>query len=45
LFDVMIACLRVYSGPELRHLTAGLAGYRWGTGAVRGKRMPIPVTT
>jgi hypothetical protein len=44
LFDVFVSCLRVYSVPELRDLTAGLDGYRWDIGTVRGKPVPIPVT-
>jgi hypothetical protein len=44
LFDVVVSCLRVYSGPELRELTAGLDRYRWEVGTVRGKWLPIPVS-
>jgi len=44
LFDVIASCLRVYSEPELRDLTAGLDRYRWDIGRVRGKWMPIPIT-
>jgi hypothetical protein len=44
LFDVIVSCLRVYSGPELRDLTAGLDRYRWDIGTVRGKWMPIPIS-
>jgi hypothetical protein len=43
-FDVVVSCLRVYSVPELRELTAGLDGYRWDAGTVRGKPVPIRVT-
>jgi hypothetical protein len=43
LFDVIVSCLRVYSGPELRELTAGLDHYHWDIGTVRGKWMPIPI--
>src|SRR5262249_35471345 len=41
LFDVIVSCLRVYSGPELRDLTAGLNHYKWDIGTVRGKWIPI----
>jgi hypothetical protein len=44
LFDVIVSCLRVYSGPELRDLTAGLKGYQWEIGTVRGKWIPIPIS-
>jgi hypothetical protein len=44
LFDVVVSCLRVYSGPELRALTAGLSRYQWDIGQVRGKWMPIPIS-
>src|SRR5262249_42674310 len=44
LFDVIISCLRVYSGPELRDLAAGLDRYRWDIGTVRGKWIPIPIS-
>jgi hypothetical protein len=44
LFDVIVSCLRVYSGPELRELTAGLDRYRWGIGTARGKWLPVPIT-
>jgi hypothetical protein len=43
-FDVIVSCLRVYSEPELRELTAGLDSYRWDIGTVRGKWLPFPVT-
>ena len=42
-FDVVVSCLRIYSMPELRDLTAGLDRYRWDIGTVRNKMM-IPVT-
>jgi hypothetical protein len=29
LFDVIVSCLRVYNGLELRDLTASLDSYRW----------------
>jgi hypothetical protein len=38
LFDVMVSCLRVYSVPELRDLTAGLDCYRWDSGTVYGAK-------
>jgi hypothetical protein len=44
LFDVIVSCLRVYGGPELRDLTAGLDGYHWDIGTVRGKWIPIPIS-
>jgi hypothetical protein len=44
LFDVIVSCLRIYSGPELRELTAGLDGYHWDIGTVRGKWIPVPIT-
>jgi hypothetical protein len=44
LFDVIVSCLRIYSGPELRELTAGLDRYQWDIGTVRGKWIPIPIT-
>jgi hypothetical protein len=34
----------VYSVPELRALTAGLDGYHWDIGTVRGKRLPVRIT-
>jgi hypothetical protein len=43
-FDVIVSCLRVYSEPELRELTAGLDSYRWDIGTVRGKWLPISIT-
>jgi hypothetical protein len=43
-FDVTVSCLRIYSVPELRDLTAGLDGYHWDIGTVRMKRLPIPIT-
>jgi hypothetical protein len=43
-FDVLVSCLRVYSGPELRDLTAGLDRYRWDIETVRGKWIPFPIT-
>jgi hypothetical protein len=42
--DVIVSCLRVYSGPELRDLTAGLGRYQWDIGTVRGKGIPIPLS-
>jgi hypothetical protein len=44
LFDVIVSCLRIYSGPELRDLTSGLSDYQWDIGTVRGKWMPIPIS-
>jgi hypothetical protein len=45
LFDVIVSCLRVYSAPELRDLTAGLDRYHWDIGTVRIiKWIPIPLT-
>src|SRR5262245_6878976 len=44
LFDVIVSCLRVYGGPELRGLTTGLNGYRWDIGTVRGKWIPFPIS-
>jgi hypothetical protein len=44
LFDVIVSCLRVYSGPELRDLTASLDRYHWDTGTVRSKWIPIPIS-
>lgn len=44
LFDVIVSCLRVYSGPELHDLTAGLDRYHWDIGTVRGKWIPIPIS-
>jgi hypothetical protein len=41
---VIVSCLRVYSGPELRDLTAGLGRYQWDIGTVRGKGIPIPLS-
>jgi hypothetical protein len=44
LFDVIVSCLRVYSGPELRDLSAGPNHYQWDIGTVRGKWIPIPIS-
>jgi len=46
LFDGLVSCLRTYSIPELRGLTARVDtnGYRWDIGAVRSKKVPIPIT-
>src|SRR5262249_47368129 len=44
LFDVLVSCLRIYSGPELRDLTVGLERYHWDIGTVRGKWLPIPIS-
>jgi hypothetical protein len=44
LFDVIVSCLRVYSVPELRDLTAGLDRYHWDIGTVRMKWIPMPIT-
>jgi hypothetical protein len=43
LFDVIVSCLRIYSEPELRDLTAGLKGYQWDIGTVRGKWIGLPI--
>jgi hypothetical protein len=45
LFDVLVSCLRVYSAPDLRDLTAGLDRYHWDIGTVRiMKWIPIPLS-
>jgi hypothetical protein len=44
LFDVIVSCLRIYSCPELRELTAGLDRYHWDIGTVRVKWVPTPIT-
>jgi hypothetical protein len=44
LFDVIVSCVRVYSGSELCDLTAGLGRYHWDIGTVRGKWIPIPIS-
>lgn len=44
LWDALVSCLRIYSPDELRDMTAGLNGYRWDIGSVRGKLIPIPIT-
>ena len=45
LFDVIVSCLRIYSVPELRELTAGLDRYHWDAGTVRKiKWLPIANT-
>jgi hypothetical protein len=44
LFDVIVSCLRVYGGPELRDLTADLSQYRWDIGTVRSKWIPVPIS-
>jgi hypothetical protein len=44
LFDVIVSCLRIYSGPELRELTAGLDRYHWDIGTVRRKWLPFGIT-
>lgn len=43
MFDMVVSCLRIYSVPELRDLTAGLDRYRWDIGTVPGKIVPIRV--
>ena len=43
LFDVVVSFLRIYSRAELTALTAGLDGYDWTTGTVRGGRFPLPI--
>lgn len=46
LFDGLVSCLRTYSVPELRELTAGLgaAQYEWEAGRLKSKWGPIAVT-
>jgi SAM-dependent methyltransferase len=43
LFDSIVSVLRIYSSEELRGLTTGLDSYRWSTGTVRSKPIPVPV--
>jgi SAM-dependent methyltransferase len=43
LFDSIVSVLRMYNIEELRDLTTGLVGYRWSTGTVRSKPIPVPV--
>jgi hypothetical protein len=43
LFDVIVSCLRIYSEPELRELTAGLDRYSWDIGSARAKWLPIRI--
>jgi hypothetical protein len=43
LFDVIVSCLRIYNEAELRDLTAGLNGYQWDIGMVRGKWLGLPL--
>ena len=43
LVDGMVSCLRTYSPPELRELTAEFETYTWETGTVRG-HSPFAVT-
>ena len=44
LWDSVVSVLRVYSVQELRELTAGLDGYQWDIGTLRGRPLPIPIT-
>ena len=44
LFDTIVSCLRIYSEPELRHLTVGLDRYCCDIGTVRGKPLPNALT-
>lgn len=46
IFDGLVSCLRTYSVPELRELTAGLgeSDYRWEVGAVKSGRSLTPIT-
>jgi hypothetical protein len=43
LMDSIVSVLRIYSREELRGLTTGLDSYRWCTGTVRSKPIPVPV--
>jgi SAM-dependent methyltransferase len=43
LIDSIVSVLRIYNLEELRALTKGLDSYRWSTGTVRGKPIPVPV--
>ena len=43
-FDVAVSCLRVYGVDELRELTAGLEGYHWDIGVLRGRPPLIRIT-
>jgi len=43
LVDSIVSVLRIYNAEELRALTAGLDSYRWSTGTVQGKPIPVPV--
>jgi SAM-dependent methyltransferase len=43
LLDSIVSVLRIYNSEELRGLTTGLDSYRWSTGTVRRKPIPVPV--
>jgi len=45
-FDGIVSCMRTHSPEELRFLVddAGVAGYRWETGRVRMRGLPLRIT-
>ena len=43
LVDSIMSVLRMYNREDLSALTTGLDSYRWSTGTVRAKPIPVPV--